>query len=171
MDRKLSILKLYLDELGIEFNIASVDSRKTIQKAVYIGQLSGADLGYRYGWYKMGPYCARLAEDYYRLSTELSAAEPALTGTERLAPAVRERLTAVVRLMSPPSEDETSKEDWLETIASLHFLTRVRGKSSQEALEELQAQKPHLMPVSGSAMNQLAKLDFKQNGLLQSAPS
>ena len=63
MEEKLVVLKLFLDELGIPDSIDTVDERKRIQKAAYLGQLSGVDLGYRYGWYKMGPY--RIGPSYY----------------------------------------------------------------------------------------------------------
>ncbi len=56
METKLLVLKLFLGALGIDDSIETVDDRKRVQKAVYLGQLSGIDLGYRYGWYRMGPY-------------------------------------------------------------------------------------------------------------------
>jgi hypothetical protein len=51
METRLVTLFLFLRELGVEPRIATVADRKGVQKAVYIGQLSGIDLGYRYSWY------------------------------------------------------------------------------------------------------------------------
>ena len=56
MDAKLITLRLFLDALGQSVDIETVDDRKRVQKAVYLGQLSGVDLGYRFSWYVMGPY-------------------------------------------------------------------------------------------------------------------
>ncbi|HZZ71301.1 MAG TPA: hypothetical protein VFE24_03555, partial [Pirellulales bacterium] len=55
-------IKLMLDELGIPETIATVDDRKRVQKAVYLGQRAGMNLGYRFGWYVRGPYSSALAD-------------------------------------------------------------------------------------------------------------
>ena len=67
MEMKLVLLKLFLDKLGISSEIDTFEKRKTIQKAVYLGQLTDVDLSYRFGWYLKGPYSPSLAEDYYPL--------------------------------------------------------------------------------------------------------
>src|SRR5262245_4220988 len=64
-------LKLLLDSIGVPADVGKLEGRKLIQKAVYLGQRAGVDLGYRFGWYLMGPYSPDLARDYYVLDTEL----------------------------------------------------------------------------------------------------
>ena len=63
MEPRLIALRLYLDQLGVSSDIETVSDRKRVQKAVYLGQLSGVDFGYRFGWYLMGPYSTTLTED------------------------------------------------------------------------------------------------------------
>lgn len=60
MDSNLIALKLFLDDLGVSADIETIDDRKRVQKAVYLGQAAGADLGYRFGWYLLGPYSPSL---------------------------------------------------------------------------------------------------------------
>ena len=56
MDATHIVLKLVVKELGEQGDIQTLEDRKIFQKAVYLGQLSGLDLGYRYSWYLRGPY-------------------------------------------------------------------------------------------------------------------
>src|SRR3712207_9330456 len=49
--------------------------RKRVQKAVYIGQLTGVDLGYRFSWYVKGPYSTALTRDYYDLAEDVNSGE------------------------------------------------------------------------------------------------
>ena len=51
MDSRHVVLKLFVNELGEPGEITDFENRKIFQKAVYLGQLSGVDLGYRYSWY------------------------------------------------------------------------------------------------------------------------
>lgn len=154
MEGKLAVLKLYLDELGIQLDLSDVKTRKIIQKAVYIGQLSGVDLGYRYGWYKLGPYCSSLTDDYYELSRFLQSYPDELQG-KNLSQKISEKLSSIKGLLTPPKE-AVIKEDWLELVASYHFLRSVRSKNHNEALEILQNQKPHLVNNIDLAKNALA---------------
>ncbi len=48
MDNKEVALKLILDGVNIDCSIDTLDDRKRVQKAVYLAQLSGVDLGYRF---------------------------------------------------------------------------------------------------------------------------
>src|SRR5262245_31088985 len=76
MEAKLEVLRLFLNALDVPSAIDTVNERKRVQKAVYLGQLSEIDLGYRFGWYIMGPYSTSLTQDYYQLSEALATSEP-----------------------------------------------------------------------------------------------
>jgi uncharacterized protein YwgA len=54
MDSRHVVLKLFVNELGEPGEITGFENRKIFQKAVYFGQLSGVDLGYRYSWLLWG---------------------------------------------------------------------------------------------------------------------
>ena len=69
-------LKLVLDEAGIApINLDTFSQRFNIQKRVYLIQLMGYDLGYRYGWYIRGPYCRELTADAFTLRDEIVCGE------------------------------------------------------------------------------------------------
>jgi hypothetical protein len=55
MSAKLATLKLFLNELGIDSNINTVDDRKRVQKAVYLGQIARVDLGIVLAGISVGP--------------------------------------------------------------------------------------------------------------------
>ena len=155
METKLLVLKLFLDTLGVDDRIDTVDDRKRVQKAVYLGQLSGIDLGYQYGWYRMGPYCPALTRDYYALESEIAAGALNPKG-QALNAAAAEKLKSVTPLLQPPMAD-VSQEDWLELLASVHFLKTVSNQSDAEALATLKKQKPHVAAHFTAATDILKK--------------
>ena len=69
-------LKLTLAKAGISsVTLATFSERLNIQKRVYLTQLTGLDLGYRFGWYIRGPYCRELTADAFTLKDELTAGD------------------------------------------------------------------------------------------------
>jgi uncharacterized protein YwgA len=143
MDTGLIVLKLFLDELGIQDDIKTVDDRKRVQKAVYLGQLSGVDLGYRFSWYLMGPYSPALTRDYFSLAEAVGSGEKDYEDKE-LHGQIKKRLKKVKPLMNKPMSVKLSQENWLELVASLHYLLRVSKYSKKETLRTLEEKKPHL---------------------------
>ena len=72
MNKDHILLKLILDEIGLgNLEISDFNSRKILQKKIYLLQLTGIDLGYRYNWYLYGPYCPALASDTFTLRDEI----------------------------------------------------------------------------------------------------
>ncbi len=51
------VLKLVLDEIGVQAQVRAFTQRLFIQKGIYLTQLTGLDLGYRFLWFIHGPYC------------------------------------------------------------------------------------------------------------------
>jgi len=155
METKLLVLKLFLDALGIDDSIETIDDRKRVQKAVYIGQQSGISLGYRFGWYRMGPYCPALTRDYYALEAELAAG--AMDSEQRsLNAETIDKLRTIIPLLKSPIED-VDQEDWLELLASVHFLRTVSGRSNEQARAILQEQKPRIAPHFNLALDSLVR--------------
>src|SRR5579885_2651935 len=154
MEPKQLALKLFLDELDVPSNIATVDDRKRVQKAVDLGQRAGADLGYRFGWYIMGPYSPGLTRDYYGLAEAILSGDSPPQGRV-LHPKLRERLQKVKPLLDAPNGFASSQEDWLELVASLDYLRRVRRLGSTQARRALAEAKPHLSKWADLADQQL----------------
>jgi len=144
MDARLISLKLVLDALGVEWAIRKLSDRKLLQKAIYLAQLSGADLGYSYGWYKRGPYSPKLTRDYYGLDEALDEDDAELS-RYTLVPQVAQRLDTVRPLMAVPAGIDLEQHDWLELLASLHFLLVNRRLPIDAARGVLAEEKPHLV--------------------------
>ncbi|QYK52436.1 MAG: hypothetical protein KF824_09215 [Fimbriimonadaceae bacterium] len=152
---ELSLLKAVLDQLDMELKIESMSDRKLMQKAIYLTQRSGADLGYRFGWYKKGPYCSALADVYYRLDKN-----PNPTPQLRLSKSSNDLLKSVKDLLTVPEGVDLAQPEWAELVASVDYLKKISGLKETDASETLLAQKPHL----ASYENQ-AKTALKRSGL------
>lgn len=152
MDTKLIALKLFLDALGIPPAIDTVEDRKRMQKAVYLGQLSGIDLGYRFGWYIMGPYSTGLTRDYYALQEQLQLES---IESKQLREDARDKLSQLAPLLKPPTSWTDSFENWLELLASYHFLRKISRQSHLDAVSTLREQKPHIAAYVDMAVGAL----------------
>jgi uncharacterized protein YwgA len=130
MDRQQVGLKLALDALGIPIRLGSFDDRLTLQKAIYLAQAAGVQLGYHYNWYLRGPYSPGLTRDAFAIHAELaqnvddsqgSTLDP--TSLDRLRK-VRERIEQVERRRLPFE---------LELLASVRFLQQSPAARSSDA--------------------------------------
>ncbi|HEY6236176.1 MAG TPA: hypothetical protein VIW69_13840, partial [Candidatus Elarobacter sp.] len=64
MNKRQKVVVATVIALDIPLRVDTLDERKALQKAIYLAQEIGVDLGYMYGWHQMGPYSSQLAEDY-----------------------------------------------------------------------------------------------------------
>lgn len=157
METRLIVLKLLLDALRIPSDIVTVDDRKRVQKAVYLGQIAGVDLGYRFGWYLKGPYSPSLTKDYYSLAEAIEAGEKEYESVELQDEIVRQ-LKKVTPLMQPPTDITLTQEDWLELLSSVHYLQKVGRSSKKESEETLKKEKPRLVKFFKKADTTLQKI-------------
>jgi hypothetical protein len=160
VESNLLALKLVLNELGVEANIDTIDDRKRVQKAVYLAQLPGVDLGYRFGWYLRGPYSTDLTKDYYALA-EATTTEGGVP-ERHLSDAARQRLQQVKPLVPVPAGVDLPQEDWLELVSSVHFLRRVAKLDREHALQKLQTEKPRLVRWHDAAEHALVQATLLQ---------
>lgn len=152
MDNRSVALKLILDHLGTN-EIATVDQRMEVQKAIYLTQCAGVPLGYSYGWYVKGPYSPTLTRDYYNLADETPE-------NLSLKPAAEEKLNVIRGLMDEPI-DGLERPQRLELLASLHYLIKRSGMSESAAKKQLATVKPHIAANSARGIELL-----KQRALL-----
>lgn len=150
MEARLIALKLVLDELGVPPTIETIDDRKRVQKAVYLGQLAGVKLGYRFGWYLKGPYSPDLTKDYYSLADAIATDEQD-SEQHVLKQPFRELLAGIRPLLNVPEGVALPQEDWLELVASLHYLLKISKQDKPTALETLRQEKPKLVAFAGPA--------------------
>jgi uncharacterized protein YwgA len=158
------LLKLVLDEIGLgDLKIDDFRSRKILQKKMYLLQLTGIDLGYRYNWYLYGPYCPALASDTFTLRDEIKYDNE--FNTYELNSKTKSRLETLNRVVSLPDGAETTEPEWLELLASLHYLRHIAywsGKSDpkfEEVLEKLKESKPHFRDKRDLAQVAWQRLD------------
>jgi len=119
-------VKLFLEELGL-----TPDSGHLfIQRAVYLGQLSGVDLGYSFGWYSTGPMSPSLSEDWVNLG-DWTFGDPEWKG-KTFKSSTKEKLAKVLPLLKVPEGVNLSKEDWVDLISSVHFLKFVSDYSDEQ---------------------------------------
>lgn len=119
MDRQQIGVKLTIDGLKLPFKINSFEDRLILQKAIYLAQAGGVNLGYYYHWYLYGPYSPSLTRDEYAIATDISTG---LNDSEgwRLDDTSSQRLKEMRAIFAGLRGDKLAKK--LELLASVHFL-------------------------------------------------
>ncbi len=143
MDARLIALKLFLEELGVKNGIDTIEDRKNVQKAVYLGQQTGVDLGYRFGWYVKGPYSPALTKDYYSLAEAIATGDDEYK-QKTFPKTIKERISKAKPLFKKPEGLELENHEWIELVASFHFLRNVSKYSEDETVKIIEKEKPHL---------------------------
>jgi len=131
MDRQQIATKLAMDALGINVSMGCFADRLVLQKATYLAQAAGVQLGYSYNWYLRGPYSPVLARDGFSIEAELKAGEDE-SKAWRLDPVSLDRLGKVARLIRSGRTEDRQRR--LELLASVHFLVQRRQCSSNAAV-------------------------------------
>jgi len=119
MDRQQIGVKLTIDGLKLPFEIGSFKDRLIMQKAVYLAQAAGVNLGYYYHWYLHGPYSPSLTRDEYPIAMDISADMDESKGW-KLDDISLQRLEKIQGIFAEPDRDKLAKK--LELLASVHFL-------------------------------------------------
>jgi uncharacterized protein YwgA len=117
------VLKLVLDEIGFQPQVRSFAQRHLIQKGIYLTQLTGLDLRYRFRWYIHGPYCRDLTSDAFQLVDAIEDDE-LVPGDPPLNPLAKE-LTGKAKTIWENKPQNVTSSDWLGLLASLHYLKHV----------------------------------------------
>ena len=119
MDRQQIGVKLTIDGLKLPFIIDSFRDRLIMQKAVYLAQAAGVNLGYYYHWYLYGPYSPSLTRDEYAIDMDISAGLDESEGW-KLDDRSSQRLQEIQGIFTEPERETLAKR--LELLASVHFL-------------------------------------------------
>ena len=148
MDKDHILLKLVLNEIGLgDLKIDDFRSRKILQKKMYLLQLTGIDLGYRYNWYLYGPYSPALASDTFTIRDEIKYDKE--FDDYELNAQTKTKLNLLYTIVNLPDSPQTSEPEWLELLASLHYLKHIAywpGKMNpdfEEIFKKLGESKPH----------------------------
>jgi len=117
------VLKLVLDELHQPLKLANFDDRFMIQKKIYLTQLTGLDLFYRFGWYIRGPYSRELTGDAFALKEQMDRGDDEHEHQKLGRDAAK--LAETARSFWENCPKGISKSDWVELLASLHYLKHI----------------------------------------------
>lgn len=134
------IIPLYKKVFEEDFDYGDFGKRMKMQKCIYLIEQLGINVGeYAFSWYKHGPYSQRLQDDMFaengRGTQELIYSDYALN--------VINRLKSIIRQASVTGFSY-SIEQWMECLASVHYLNRMFNGDKQKTLEELVRRKAHL---------------------------
>lgn len=164
MNKDHILLKLVLEKLGFEdVKIDNFNHRKVLQKKIYLLQLTGIDLGYRYNWYLYGPYCPTLASDTFSLRDEIKYDDE--YKDYELNSQTKSKLDLLDTIVNLPDNLETSEPEWLELLASLHYLKHIaywprkNNPEFKEVFEKLAESKPHFADKEHLAIVAWKRLD------------
>jgi uncharacterized protein YwgA len=126
MDRQQIGLKLTLDSLGLSARLNTFAERLILQKATYLAQAAGVQLGYHYNWYLRGPYSPSLTRDAFAVADEVARNSDDLAGWS-LDTTSKQRLRQLAPLLDKKRQDTEAFARHLELLASIHFLWTNRG--------------------------------------------
>ena len=119
MDRQQIGVKLTIDGLNLPFKVGSFEDRLIMQKAVYLAQAGGVNLGYYYHWYLYGPYSPSLTRDEFAIATDISV-DPDESKGWKLDNSSSQRLEGIRGIFTEPERDKLARK--LELLASVDFL-------------------------------------------------
>jgi len=121
VDRQQISLKLTLDALEFPLRLETFGERMALQKTIYLCQVAGIHLGYRYNWYLRGPYSPDLTRDAFDLNAKQESAFDEIVGWNLDDESIL-RLNRIRSLWASKTAEERPR--WLELLASVLFLKR-----------------------------------------------
>lgn len=131
MHKQQILLFLVLQEARVPASVDEFDNRLVVQKAVYLLQQRGVELGYPYNWYVRGPYSSRLADDLFCL-----VKTPANEAEEIKSYGLGEKTRAVianVKTLFEPTLPLSERAKHLELLASVLFLIKTGQANPNES--------------------------------------
>lgn len=153
----LGLLLREFNSEDTEFNIETLEKRVELQKSIYLIQRLGFNLGYRFSWYKRGPYSQKLADDSYKINEVSNREEIFDSYSLNINTSKIENLRTSL-IQSKP--DDLDMQHWLEIIASVDYLVKVRGLSKPKAKQIIVEEKQNLSGHFDKALEFL-----KSNGI------
>lgn len=130
------IKQLYNNIYDEEFEYGSFDKRLKMQKAVYLLETMGVNVGnYGFSWYKHGPYSQELQDDaFYNAGYD----------NVRLSEDAENKISKLKSYKSECTDSSYTDGYWMEDIASLYYMKYRMGVEQEELLSRLHQVKKHL---------------------------
>ncbi len=121
MDQRLAGIYLVMKELG-GFSLESFDDRLFLQKAIYLLQILGVDLRFRFSWYLRGPYSNALTQCAF----EIDGSDKLKTDFDnlKLRPEVLQKV-GTLRNWIEQKPNDLREPHWFELLSSIHYLKHI----------------------------------------------
>lgn len=135
------LLPVYKTLYDRDFSYSNFDQRMEMQKAVYLLQDMGVPVGnYGFRWYRHGPYSQSLQDDMYYEDGHSYT-------TPLLSKEYAESINRLHQVIHSPERKQYSISNWVECLASLHYLRDNLlsfNATDAEVVNALETRKPHL---------------------------
>jgi len=118
MDRQQIGMKLVLQGLELPLKLTTFDDRLVLQKAIYLAQAAGVDVGYGFKWYLKGPYSPGLTRDAFAVVAEIESGED--ESANWCLDTASQRILGRIQDLMP--SNRSSRATRLECLASIHYL-------------------------------------------------
>ncbi len=119
-------LGILLKRIGNYNKMESFDDRLILQKTVYLMQSFDLYVGYNFTWYIRGPYSPDLTKDGFGLRESWDATPEGRFKEEK----DEENFKKFILFLG----DKKYDAGWLEILASIHFLKKVRNNLNKEEI-------------------------------------
>ncbi len=116
---------------GKKLDLTEFPERLFLQKAVYLAQLAHVNLGYRFSWYRHGPYSSDLAKTGFQYMENRQYYNE-LVGEYVLTQVGQARLDKIRALADHNPGMELPQ--WMELLASIHYLKWIAYQPNRDAV-------------------------------------
>ncbi len=161
MNLQQTKLGLVLESVNLPINLNTFNDRLILQKAVYLLQEAGVDMGYRFRWYLRGPYSSGLTEDAFSIDALPDKGQQELAKWE-LDESSLERINRVRGLFSRKQQNQFTR--YVELIASTLFLIKTRQvlPDNPEGISKVlkENNKPYEADEVSEALEELKKFGY-----------
>lgn len=131
-----SLKAIYEKVYGSSFTYEDFESRKKLQKAVYLLENMGVAVGdYSFSWDSYGPYSLSL-------DCEASQLDDAATQVFSFSSFAEDSFIRLKEIAEKRTKYDSSS--WMECIASMHYLKNVFRIREDDVIAELKQRKPYL---------------------------
>ena len=138
---KATEVSLCAESLEVNLDMDTFDNRLLLQKSIYLMQVFGVDIGYRFGWYLRGPYCSDLTKTGFEVKEHMGCSKVDFA----LPDSIVKRIQFFKKWETETKPEYMAEVEWLELLASLHYLKHIayirEGKSKDIVCSELVSRK------------------------------
>lgn len=131
MDRQQILLAKSLSAAEIPLTVNSFADRLILQKAAYLLQNAGINLGYRFRWYLRGPYSPEMTAGAFAIVQGGETARKELDEW-KLDTASMNRIEVIKPLLLRDKESKSDQARRLELLASILFLFKTDQAKSND---------------------------------------